>query len=399
MQTVRIKAKKGGKSFLHRDEFYERELEDSVHSRTPGEWVKVIEGKSEAPFLVAMANPTIQQGPSLRVLRSFNNEKELKSFKPENYITHSIDMALKKRAAFKFLEKGARLIYGAVDSLPGVIADEYVNCVLLQINTAGMDLYRDLIRDYLKEQTKKDVIFLDQQEYRKMEGLPVYDKEEIPDIEVEESGIKYIIPRNVMQKIGHYYDHRINRLKLRTWIEQYAGNLQSGVDLFCYSGSWGLNALSAREDLKMEFVDQGDFSKTIDQNLELNNFKGRGTFTRADVFNWLKEKENEKQKFDLIISDPPAFSKTLKNKSKALGGYTKLHKSLAKLCSSGTILAIGSCTHGVTLEELDQTVVQGFWETGLKIQLVDIGIQGPDHTMTSLGERENYIKFLLYFVS
>ncbi len=399
MRTVRIKAKKGGRSFLYRDEFYEREIEDGLQGRTPGEWVLVTEGKSEGPLLLAMANPLIQQGPCLRALKSFQNAKEALDFAPERYIQSSIDHALEKRARFKYLDEGSRLIYGAIDGLPGVICDEYSNCALLQINTAGMDIYRDVIRNHLQTRLgEKKIIFLDQEEYRKVEGLPQHSREEVPDIEVSESGIKYLVKKEVMQKIGHYYDHRINRLKLREWIGNYKGKLNTGVDLFCYSGSWGLNALAAGDKLHMDFVDQGNFNETIETNLSLNNFQGRGQFHRADVFDWLKKKAEGKEKYDLVISDPPAFSKSLKNKSKALGGYAKLHKAIAKLCRPGTLLAIGSCTHGVTLDELDQTINQGFWDTGMKVNLLDIGIQGPDHLMASLGDRENYIKYLLYCV-
>ncbi len=401
MRTVSIKAKKGGRSFLYRDEFYEREVEDGLLGRTPGEWVLVVEGKNDTPALLAMANPLVQQGPCLRALKAFPDLKSLKNFTPENYIQSSIDHALQKRARFKFLDEGSRLIYGAVDGLPGVICDEYINCALLQINTAGMDIYRDTIRNYLQKKLgDKKVIFMDQEDYRKVEGLPQHTKEEIPDIEVSESGIKYHVKKEVMQKIGHYYDHRINRLKLRQWIENYKGALETGVDLFCYSGSWGLNALAATAEgkLNMSFVDQGNFSETIDKNLSLNKFVGRGQFYRSDVFDWLKLKGQEGEKFDLVISDPPAFSKSLKNKSKALGGYTKLHKAIAKVCRPGTLLAIGSCTHGVTLDELDQTVNQGFWDTGLRVNLLDLGIQGPDHVMAAMNDRENYIKYLLYVV-
>lgn len=403
LRTVRIKAKKGGRSFLHRDEFYEREVEDGLQGRTPGEWVKVVEGKEDpkgqTPFLVGVVNPLVQQGPCIRTLQSFPNDKAFKSFDPKQYLKYSIERALKKRSYFKYFDKGCRILYGAVDGLPGVIADEYLNCVLLQINTAGMDLYRDYIRENLQELRNKKVIFLDQEDYRKMEGLPLYEREEIPNIEVEESGIQYRISKEVMQKIGHYYDHRINRLKLRNWMENYHGQLKKGVDLFCYSGSWGLNALAASEDLeKVHFVDQGNLGDTLSENLKINGFEHRGEFSRRDVFDWLKEKVQEKEKFDLVISDPPAFSKSLKNKTKALGGYLKLHKAIAKICKPGTLLAIGSCTHGVTLEELDQTVNQAFWDTGMEIHLLDLGIQGPDHLMSSLSDRENYIKFLCYLV-
>lgn len=397
MRTVIIKPKKGGRSFAHRPEFYEREIEDGLIGCTPGQWVLVQEGKSPSPLLVAMANPLVNQGPCLRVLRSCTSEKQAKSFDPLAHIKYRIDQAIAKRDDFSYFDGGSRILYGDADGLPGVIADLYVNCVLLQINTAGMDIYREDIKSYIAEKTGKKVFFLDNEEYRKAEGLPIFDKEDIPHIEVRESGIEYNVSTDVMQKIGHYYDHRMNRLKLRQWIEAYKHPVKTAVDLFCYSGSWGLNALKADDEMHMDFVDQGNFEQTIEKNLDLNSFKGRGKFHRADVFDWCKA--NKDSSYDLIISDPPAFSKSLKNKSKALGGYQKLHKLLAEMSKPGTLLAIGSCTHGVTLEELDQTVNQSFWDTGKNVTLLEIGLQGADHPIATLNDSSNYIKFLLYRVN
>ena len=131
MRTVIIKPKKGGRSFAHRPEFYEREIADGLIGCTPGQWVLVQEGKSPSPLLVAMANPLVNQGPCLRVLRSFTSEKQAKSFDPLAHIKYRIDQAIAKRDDFSYFDGGSRILYGDADGLPGVIADLYVNCVLL----------------------------------------------------------------------------------------------------------------------------------------------------------------------------------------------------------------------------------------------------------------------------
>jgi 23S rRNA (cytosine1962-C5)-methyltransferase len=185
-------------------------------------------------------------------------------------------------------------------------------------------------------------------------------------------------------------------MKLQNWLASIdSDSKKRGVDLFSYCGSWGLNALKAGVQ-KMSFVDQGNFEECIEKNLKLNELEGKGHFHRADVFKWLKECN---QTFDVVISDPPAFSKSLKNKSKALGGYQKLHASLSKIVHKGSWLAIGSCTHGVSLEELDQTVALGFNDSPFELSLVDVGLQGPDHRVSHLSDAGNYIKFLLYRVN
>lgn len=392
MREVLIKAKKGGRALYNRQEFYEREVVDGLKGCRPGEWVFVSDDAKSPQGLLCLANPMSQRSAPLRVLCPV---KRGSGPSPESYIKESIEKAVAKRALFSELNEGARLVYGQADGLPGVIADSYQNACLIQINTAGMDTYRDLIKTQLEKLSGKKCYFLDNKEYREAEGLPQYEIEVIPDLEVVENGIRYFVSSEKMQKIGYYYDHRTNRKKLVSWLNEFKGNKKSGLDLFSYMGSWGLNALNGGVE-RMTFVDQGDFSEAIEKNLELNNFKESGHFVRANVFDWIK---TEKEKYDVVISDPPAFSKSLKNKSKALGGYQKLHRSLSQIVRPGSILAIGSCTHGVTLEELDLTVHQGFNDSGLTCQLLDLGHQGPDHPIELLNSSDHYIKFLLYLVS
>jgi len=389
VREIVINNKKSGRSLSRRQDFYEREVSEGLKSCTPGEWVIVTDGTSDGLRLLAIANPMSQRSAPIRVLDSL---KKGEVVEPATFIRSKIEEAISLRKRFAHLSNGSRLIYGESDKLPGVIVDEYLNSVIIQINTAGMDSYRDLIKETLSELTHKNCYFLDNEEYRKSEGLPLFEKDIIPAIEVEENKLRYVIPKDVLQKVGYYYDHRPNRSKLARWIESSNNDMNSGVDLFSYVGSWGMNMLSAGVK-EVTFVDQGDFKETIDKNLTLNSFSEKGDFVRANVFDWVK---TNKKTFDVVVSDPPAFSKSLKNKSKALGGYQKLHRSLSQMVHSGSLLAIGSCTHGVTLEELDLTVAQGFQESPFKAFLIDLGHQGADHPIEQLGSSGHYIKFLLY---
>lgn len=389
MRQVKVKLKKGGKPFHTRSEFYERDIVDGLVGCTPGQWVSVV-ADDEKLSLLALANPMSKHSPPLRVLAPMKG----KPIEPEDYIKSALAEAVRKRDQLPFMDKGRRLVFGDGDKLPGVIVDEYLHCVLIQINSAGMDLYRELFKEELQKLTSKTIYFLDNEEYRKNEGLPIYDRENIPALEVVENDLRYFISKEVLQKIGYYYDHRMNRAKLSEWIKRFNNEPKKGIDLFSYAGAWGLNALNAGV-AHMTFVDQGNFQDIIEKNLEVNQMSTRGSFIRANVFDWLKDCE---ETFDVVISDPPAFSKSLKNKSKALGGYQKLHRSLSKLVHSGSLLAIGSCTHGVSLEELDLTVKQGFSDSSWQLQLLDLGIQGPDHFISHLSDSQNYIKFMLYRV-
>jgi 23S rRNA (cytosine1962-C5)-methyltransferase len=307
--------------------------------------------------------------------------------------------ALKKRSVFSDYGDGSRLVYGASDSLPGLIVDKYKKYIFIQINTAGIDRFRDLIKGVLQNNFREhSVLFYDNEDYRKAEVLPVFPRDEIPsDLEVSENNLHYKIPKTILQKIGYYYDHRENRLRLMNLLKRLNVRKETGLDLFSYVGSWGLHLLSA--DVKnVEFVDQGQMQEVIDTNLQLNNFNGRGQFTRADVFKYLDKALVDNKSFDIIVSDPPAFTKSEKNKIAALQGYEKLHTKAMKLLNDQGIMVVASCTHYANYEELDKTVQDAAFRNGQKIQLLDLGGQGFDHPMTGFKDKSFYIKYLVYHV-
>lgn len=394
LREVQLSKKFKGSSFLYRKEFYDRDLENSISSFTPGEWALL---KCDGPEkLLVMVNNLVQQGPKIRSLVEWN--ASYKGLSEWQILETLIKRSIAKRALFSDLKLGARLVYGESDNLPGLIVDQYQNLVLIQINSAGIDRFRETIQKFFSETFNVPSFLFDNQEYRSLEMLPQFSKTSLPDLlEVSESGFNFRLPTSSLQKIGHYYDHRVNRQKLERILNQFQGKKKVGLDLFSYSGMWGLTALRSGVE-KMIFVDQAPFKELVLDQIKINGFEGRGDFVRSDVFDYLEQQLLEKKSFDLIISDPPAFSKNLKNKTKALVGYEKLHTACLKLLSKDSLLVVASCTHGVTHDELDRTVIESVKKSGRKVQLIDIGIQGMDHPFSHLHESSFYIKYLLYFV-
>lgn len=378
-------------------EFYKRDFEKIPAGLTPGEWCLMNWGEGQ---VLGFANPFAEVGALFWGIEDFPSSSVVKDI--DTFIVKRLEWliqkSLKKRKSFLNLDQGSRLVYGFNDYLPGLIVDEYVEHIIVQVNTAGLDKYREEIKRILESETKKQVTFLDNPNYRKNEGLPVFDIDrKFEVLEIEENGFKYNLDKSIIQKVGYYYDHRENRKKLEDYLLKWSGAKETGCDLFSYVGSWGLHAL--RGGIKnIEFVDQANMNDTTLNNLKLNGFEGRGKFTRQDVFKWLEGKKGENVKYDLVISDPPAFSKNLKSKNKAILGYTKLHSLAMSLVKPGGLLAVASCTHGVSHEELDRTVIEARKRLGRQVSLLDIGIQGPDHTLRHLGSSGAYIKYLLYLV-
>tara|TARA_R110002072_G_scaffold64203_3_gene159469 strand:+ start:78983 stop:80137 length:1155 start_codon:yes stop_codon:yes gene_type:complete len=368
--------------------YYEKDILDKITSFRPGEWVQV---KSDKTIGIGFINPVVMSGPPLRVCSWKNDTENI-----EEFIKRRISEAIDYRNSYKHLKKGSRLVYGDADNLPGLIVDAYQNVVLVQINTAGLDGHREFIKEYLKTTLGREVILLDNEKYRASEVLPKYEIEQLPsDIIIEENDIHFHVSSDVVQKIGYYYDHRINRQKLNNWLANSSIEFENGVDLFSYVGSWGLNSLKAGVR-KMTFIDQGNFQEAINKNLQINDFEGRGEFIRADVFDWIQKATP--RSYDLVISDPPAFKKSSKNRSSAMIGYDKLHRNALKLVKDNGYFVSASCTQDVSLEDLDKSVQSANLENR-NLRLLDCGIQGPDHPMDSFQSKAFYIKFLLYHIS
>ncbi len=366
--------------------FNEKDLDQSIKSCTPGEWIKIKIGSFET---IGFVNPYIQDFGNVTILKTIEKE-------PEKYIRNTILASISKRKLFSY--SGERLIYGFSDGLPGLVVDSYKECSLAQVSSAGLDRYREEIKQILESETGKKVYFLDNKKYREKEGLPFFENDNLPEtIKISDLGIEYELKKHVLQKVGYYYDHRENRLKLENTIKRFDKEFTKGLDLFCYIGSWGMHMLRAGVQ-NVDFVDQGNMAEIIQNNLALNNFDSDNKFFREDVFAFLDQKIKEDLKYDVIVCDPPSFTKSSKNKNAALSGYEKLYLKSLKILNKNSILVAASCTQYISIEELDKVVVKSAIREGRKIQVMDIGLSSWDHPVSSLSSKSNYIKYICYFV-
>ena len=375
-------------------ELYKRDFDDSLRGIVPGQWSLFILNKSSKKYW-GYINPHVDENrPCAYLIEEVEREYE----NPWDFLENKLEASLNKRNRFSDYKDNSRLVYGHIDDLPGLIADSYVNCIIIQINTAGMDSFRQNISSWFEEKfPNKQVILLDNEKYRKGESLPSFEiTQNLPsEINILENNLRYSISMSKKQKVGYYYDHRINRRKAAEVTNLIARKDLKALDLFCYIGSWGMNLLCSNVE-SVEFVDQGDFEDEIKSNLKLNDFENRGNFVRKNVFNYLKE--NKEKAFDVICSDPPAFCKSKKEKRRAIDGYTKLHRGCLSLLNKDSIFIACSCTHYVSHEEFQTSVAQAANSLGRKIQLIDIGMQGYDHPIKSTYTKESYLKYYAYYV-
>jgi len=367
------------------------DVDESIKSIPPGEWCYLKPKDSEEKWL-AFLNPLIDEKFScIHILQS------IEILSVEDYISRQLKAAFEKRLQFNNYKDGCRLFYGASDGLPGLIVDLFSNALITQINTAGVDKFRNYIKIVLEEMTGKKNYFLDNKKYREKEFLPIFDSELLPDIEVLENTLRYKIRAEVIQKVGFYYDHRENRFQLMSILKRLKKMPEIGVDLFCYTGAWGINALSAGVS-HCDFVDQGDFKPEVELALKLNSFADKGAFFRSDVFKFLDDSIAHHKKYDVILCDPPAFAKSHSQKDQALEGYSKLHRKVLRVASSGALIAFSSCTHYVDHVEFQKNILEASYKENKKINLVYVGIQGWDHPITTLGDKSSYIKSYFYIL-
>ncbi len=402
MKYIEILAKSSLKIVRGECELSEKDVEEIPKGLLPGEWVILID-KTAGKKYVGHVNPYSESFYKIKITKEVSTE-----WRPEKnegevaiaIIRENITKAVQLRKIFTSYLGGYRVVYGSSDNLTGVIIDLYTKYLFVQINVAGIDRFRKEIAQILTEiYPEKKVHFFDNPQYRKQEVLPIYENDEIQDdLEVDENKIKYIISKKTLQKIGYYYDHRENRQKLLTTLLKLDINKEKGLDLFSYVGSWGLHLLKGGTT-HVDFVDQGNMAEDVAKNLQINNFSTRGIFFRSDVFKFLDDAYSSNKRYNIIVSDPPAFAKSEKNKNTAIVGYEKLHQKALRLLEDNGLFVAASCTHYVTHDELDKTVQLSAAKNNQKVQLLDIGIQGFDHPAKGFTDKGFYIKYLLYFVT
>lgn len=392
MRTLTLSKSGFNKIRSHQKELKTSDLADSIKSIPPGEWCVF---QAEKNFWLGFVNPLVDE--KFATVHILDEIKSGEPVSPEVFITGKIVQAVSLRNRFRTYEEGSRVFYGMSDGLPGLIADHFENAVIIQINTAGVDKHRDLIAKTFSDLLKTKAYFLDNQKYREKESLPQFPHDPPPALTVRENGLSYQLRSEVIQKVGFYYDHRENRRALQEILGRLKAEYKRGLDLFCYAGAWGMNALKGGVS-SVDFVDQGDFDAEVRSALGKNGFDDRGRFFRQDVFRFLDEAGSKGELYDLIMCDPPAFAKSASQKDQALDGYSKLHRKVLKASAPGALVVFSSCTHYVSHEEFQKNVLDSAYREGKKVQLIHSGIQGWDHPVRSQADKSNYIKSYFYLL-
>ena len=301
-----------------------------------------------------------------------------------------------------------RMIFGEADGFPGLTVDRFESVLVAQVLCLGMELIKEELFSLLLEVLRSDgqdvvgVYERNDVAIRELEGMeqgkgwhPV-DGEKAPDftaVDIEENGIRYTVDFENGQKTGFFLDQKYNR--------QAVAKLARGrtvLDCFTHTGSFALNA--ARGGAKhVTAVDVSEFAVACArENARRNGLSDVMECVAANVFDLLPQLEQQPKRYDFIILDPPAFTKSRKTTQRAMTGYKEINYRAMRLLPRGGYLATSSCSHFATEELFLKMLRSAAKDAGVQLRQIEARQQCCDHPILWGVEETNYLKFYLFQV-
>jgi len=309
----------------------------------------------------------------------------------QSLLTHRFNIALSLRERL-FDQPFYRLAFGDSDALPGLIVDRYGEIVVAQLTTAGMERVKGEIIGALNKVLKpRTIILRNDVASRQLEGLPGYVETvqgEAPDaIVLEEHGVKFEVPLLTGQKTGWFYDQRMNRSRLRA----YARGARV-LDVFSYLGAWGLQAAAAGAESVTCVDSSARAVEGITRNAALNGMQDRVSVQREEAFEALARLRADRERFDVVIIDPPAFIKRRKDIPQGTMAYQRLNQAAMQVLAKDGVLVSCSCSYHMAREKLRDILLKSSRHLDRFMALVEEGHQGPDHPVHPAIPETAYLK-------
>lgn len=297
-----------------------------------------------------------------------------------------------------------RIIFGEADFLPGMVIDKFSDVLVVESLALGIDRLKPVIVDRLKKVLAEDGIVIrgvyerSDAKVRLQEGLErlkgfigePFDTR----VEIVENGVRYLVDVKDGQKTGFFLDQKYNRLAIQ--------RLCSGkrvLDCFTHTGSFALNAglAGAKEVLGVDASEHA--IAQANENAAVNGLSDTVSFCCADVFTLLPELERKGDKYDVVILDPPAFTKSRSSVKNAVKGYREINLRGMKLLKDGGYLATCSCSHFMTPELFEKTISEAAANVRRRLRQVEYRTQAPDHPILWSGDSTSYyLKFFIFQV-
>lgn len=296
-----------------------------------------------------------------------------------------------------------RIIFGEADFLPGLVIDKYEDVLVVECLALGMEQFKEIIVNFLKEILAEDGIKIrgvyersDANE-RTKEGLSKV-KGFIGDafdtnVEIVENGVHYMVDVANGQKTGFFLDQKYNRLAMQRICKG-----KKVLDCFTHMGTFALNAgIAGAADVTGLDISEYAVSQA-EANARLNHLENNVHFRQANVLDELPKLAQAGEKYDVVILDPPAFTKSREATKNAIKGYREINMKGLKLVKDGGYLATCSCSHFMTQDLLAKTVKEAAKATHKRLRQVEFRTQAPDHPILWAADESYYLKFFIFQV-
>ena len=303
----------------------------------------------------------------------------------------------KDLSLIKLSNTSCRLIHAESDGMPGLIADQYSEYLVLQFLTAGVERWRqEIIEGLIKITGIENIYERSDVDVRKLEGLDerrgLLKGKEPPDtIEIMEDGCRFLVDIKNGQKTGFYIDQRENRKKLKEFCQD-----KTVLNCFSYTGGFTVYALRGGAKYVLSIDSSVEANELAEENLKLNEFNlSNANWISGDVFKELRLLRDRGSAFDVIVLDPPKFASTSAQVNSAARGYKDINLLAFKLLNPGGTLFTFSCSGGISKDLFQKIVADAALDAGVEAVIIGHLSQGADHPIALSFPEGEYLKGLI----
>lgn len=297
-----------------------------------------------------------------------------------------------------------RIIFGEADRLPGLVVDKYNDVLVVECLALGMDKLKNDVLSCLTQVLAEDGIKIrgiyerSDAPVRRKEGLEPYKgfigSEFDTNVEIIENGVRYMVDVVNGQKTGFFLDQKYNRLAM----QRICAGKNRVLDCFTHMGTFALNAglAGAKEVTGLDISEYA--VKQANENAIRNGLDSTVHFRAANVLDELPRLYDAGERYDVVILDPPAFTKSREATKNAIRGYREINMKGLKLVNDGGYLATCSCSHFMTQELFTKVIGQAAQSTHKRLKQVEFRTQAPDHPILWAADESYYLKFFIFQV-
>ncbi len=363
---------------------YESLVKKAIGEPQKGDLVKLVDEKGK--FLAqAYYNPNATAVAQVVSLRE--NEKI-----DEGFYRKKILLAREFREKALGYRDTHRMFFGEADGIPGLLIDRFRNICVLQTTCPGVEAWKNKIAEMLLEIKGVDTVAeRNDSRNRQKTDLPktkgVLAGNKKTQVVIEEEGVKFEVDVLRGHKTGFYLDQRENRIGFG----KMAGKGDAVLDVFSYTGGFGLHA--AAKGAKVTMLDMKEALEQAKRNASLNKFEGI-RYAEGNAFDETKKMVEKQEKFDLVSCDPPAFAQKRGDEEKAMKAYHQINYNCMRLVKENGVLATSTCSHFMPLDVFTDVLLSAAANAGKKASLIEQRFQAPDHLHSMSTKKGLYLKCL-----